>query len=113
MMACGSSEVDTLTPDFDGTGVDVADAGSTVTIEDVSFQMMPGGERMITGRFVNNSAKNIGRAQLQVALYDEHNRSIGMMLVVVDDVGARSEKTFRHHVDSDAEGARVRSIMMQ
>lgn len=98
---------------IEGEPLDLADASTTVAIEDVAFQMMPDGARILTGRFINKSEKNIGQAQLQVGLYDEHNRSIGLLHVVVDDIGAKSEKTFRHYVDDDAEGARVRSVLMQ
>lgn len=119
MQACGSPEPreDSVLPDTleDGAPVVTADtAAQVVGVENLEFSRLPTGQRILTGRLVNPTDRSLRAAQVQVSLYDEDNRSIGTMLIVVQDVAAGGEREFRETVDNDvAVGARVRAIMTQ
>ena len=99
-------------------GGDSADAekdpGDRVEIEDFQYVRLPGGARVVTGKLYNRSDELITTAQLQVALYDEDNRRVATMSVVVRDVEPGERKPFRQSVDSDEDvrGARVRSVLV-
>ena len=85
-----------------------------VEIEDFQYVRLPGGARIVTGKLYNRSAEPIETAQLQVALYDEDNRRVGTMSIVVRNVEPGEHKPFRQPVDAgeDVRGARVRSVLV-
>lgn len=105
--ACGS-------PSRDGEEAAPDTANARVAVEDLEYSRLPGGARILTGRVINPTPRDVRTAQVQITLYDEHNRSRGSMLVVVQNVPAGEEKEFREPVElDDAAGARVRAIMTQ
>lgn len=87
-------------------------AATRVYVADLAYAELPHGQRILTGRLVNPTARDLRNVQIQVALYDTDNRSVGTMLVPVQNVPAAGDKEFRETVDrDDAAGARVRGIM--
>ena len=90
------------------------DPEGRVEVEDFQYVQVPGGARIVMGKVYNRSAEAIRTAQLQVALYDEDNRRVGTMSVVVRDIGPGERKPFRQPVDAaeDVRGARVRSVLV-
>ena len=90
------------------------DPEGRVEVEDFQYVQVPGGARIVMGKVYNRSDEAIKAAQLQVALYDEDNRRIGTMSVVVRHIGPGERKAFRQPVDAAEEvrGARVRSVLV-
>lgn len=99
--ACGGSE----TADSDA---------SRVEVEDVQYNLLPGGARIVTGQLFNPTEQPIKAVQVQVSLYDADNRRIAGMSILVRDIPPGERKAFREPVDSDldVQGARVRSVLV-
>ena len=90
------------------------DGESQAHVEDLRYRLLPGDARIITGTFVNDSDESIGAAQIEVSLFDEDNRRISTMQILVQDIAPGSSKEFREPVDSrlNVQGARVRRILV-
>ncbi len=95
-------------------GEEGRDPEARVEVEDFQYVRLPGGARIVMGKLHNRSAEPISTAQLRVALYDEDNRRVGTMSIVVRHVGPGERKPFRQVVDADEDvrGARVRSVLV-
>jgi hypothetical protein len=88
------------------------EAQSSLTVEGLEYQRLPGGSKVLSGTLVNPTGRHVQNAQVQISLYDELNQGLGSLLIAVNDIAPESEKTFRHTVDrDDVAGARVRSIL--
>jgi hypothetical protein len=87
---------------------------SPVKVEDFRYQELPGGTRIVTGVVRNLTDQPIANLQLEIGLYDRHNRLIGTMQVPVQDVPPKGRKRFRQPLDTDQDvhGARVRSVLV-
>jgi len=87
---------------------------SPVKVEDFRYQELPGGTRIVTGVVRNLTDQPIANLQLEIGLYDRHNRLIGTMQVPVQDVPPKGRKRFRQPLDTDqdVQGARVRSVLV-
>lgn len=94
----------------DGVSMD----SSRVQIDDVKYSLMPGGLRQVSGRLVNPSAEPIRNAQIQLSLFDAHNRRISTMHIQVHDVAPGASKPFREPLDTDLDvrAVRVRSVLI-
>ncbi|GMQ81154.1 MAG: hypothetical protein BMS9Abin05_0585 [Rhodothermia bacterium] len=87
---------------------------SQINVQDLRYRLLPGGARIITGTVVNDGDDPVSVVQIDVSLFDEDNRRISSMFVVVQNIEARGQKNFRESVDVDLliHGARVRSIIV-
>ena len=85
-----------------------------VDVVDFRYVMLPGGGRVVTGKLHNRTAETISSAQIQIALYDQDNRFVTTMSVVVRDIDPDEHKPFRQPVDADEsiKGARVRGVFL-
>ena len=83
-------------------------------VEDLSYRLLPGDARILSGRFINDSEKTIDVAQIDVSLFDSDNRRISSMMVLIQNVGPGEAQEFREAVTTklDVQGARVRSILI-
>ena len=92
----------------------VEDAETPVNVEDFRYVLLPGGARIVSGKLHNRTAEPIRNAQIQIALYDQDNRFVTTMNVVVRNVGPDEHKPFRQVVDADdsVQGARVRGVLV-
>ena len=93
---------------------DTAQTRSQINVQNLRYRLLPGGARILTGTVVNDGDDPVSVAQIDVSLFDEDNRRISSMLVVVQNIEARGEKSFRMAVDVDLpiHGARVKSIII-
>ncbi len=84
-----------------------------VEIEDFRYMMIPGGARVVSGKLHNRTAEPI-HGQIQIALYDQDNRFVTTMSVLVRNVGPDERKAFREVVDAadNVRGARVRNVLV-
>lgn len=88
------------------------DVDAQVNVEGFEYQRLPNGDRVLSGRLVNPTSRHVQNAQVQVSLYDEYNQAVGNVMILVTDIGADSEQSFRHTLDrDDISGARVRAIL--
>ncbi len=85
-----------------------------VSVEDVRYARLPGGARIVTGTLYNPTPDPIRNAQIQIALYDQNNRRVGSMNVLLKDISPGERKSFREPVESDEDvrGASVRSVLV-
>jgi len=83
-------------------------------VEDLRYQLLPGGARIVSGKLINPTTAPVSSAQIQVSLFDGDNRWVGDLHILVQNIGPGMGKPFREPVDSDADvrGARVRSILV-
>lgn len=83
-------------------------------VEDLRYRLLPGGARILTGSLVNDGPSTVDVAQIEVSLFDEDNRRISSMFVVLHEIGPNQSKEFREAVDVklDVHGARVRGIII-
>lgn len=82
-------------------------------VEDLSYELRPGGARIVTGKVYNPTDEAIDNVQIQLSLFGADNELVGSMHIVVKDIGAGERVPFREPVDSDeAEAARVKSILV-
>ena len=89
-------------------------SGSTRSRGPISYSRHPSGRQEVSGRLINQSDRSLRNAQVQIALYDEYNRPIDRLMVVVRGVAPGNDMAFRQTVDNEqAVGAKVRSIMTQ
>jgi len=93
---------------------DNAQTRSQINVQDLRYRLLPGGARILTGTVVNDGEEPVSVAQIDVSLFDEDNRRISSMFVVVLNIEARGHKNFRKAVDVDLQihGARVRGIIV-
>lgn len=116
LSACGSESATEL-PAADTTAL--ADAGAApaatpIYVADLEYSRHPSGRQEVSGRLINQSDRSLRNAQVQIALYDEYNRPIDRLMVVVRGVAPGNDMAFRQTVDNEqAVGAKVRSIMTQ
>lgn len=89
-------------------------AASPVQIENFRYQELPGGTRVVSGIVRNLTDQPIANLQLEIGLYDRHNRLIGTMQVPVQNIPPQGRKRFRQPLDTDqdVQGARVRSVLV-
>jgi hypothetical protein len=91
-------------------------AARKVRVEEFQYSLLPGGARVLTGKLYNETDDPIRNAQIQVSLFDEANRRISSISILVHDSPPRDFRTFREAVDVDNEdlvsGARVRSVLV-
>ena len=89
-------------------------ASNSVRVEDLRYRLLPGGARILTGSFVNDGASVVEVAQIEVSLFDDDNRRVSSMFVLVQNVEVNSSKDFREAVDVNlnVNGARVRGIII-
>ena len=66
-----------------------------VEVLDFRYVMLPGGARVVTGKLHNRTTETISSAQIQIALYDQDNRFVTTMSVVVRDIDPDEHKPFR------------------
>lgn len=85
-----------------------------VSVEDVEYQQLPGGARIVTGSLYNPTDRNIANAQIQLSLYDETNTRIGQMIIPVQQIPAGERKEFREPVQSEADvrSVKARSVLV-
>ena len=95
------------------TGCSGEDAAVQLRVEDLEYQLLPGGGRVVSGTVHNDGKMQVNAAQIQISLFDDKNRRVDGMYAVVRDVPAGGSVTFREPVQSelDINGARVRSIL--
>jgi len=69
---------------------------------------------MVTGSVYNPTDKPVHHAEIEVSLFDAHNRKVGTLRIDVRDIPANGRKSFKKIIDSDKDiqGARVRSILV-
>ena len=104
-----------LSPAAVGCGNDGKSAAAEqLTVEDLTYQLLPSGARIVSGTLVNPSERHFPSAQIQVSLFDENNVAVGNLSVTVRDVEAGGRVEFREPVNSDADvrSARVRSVLV-
>ncbi len=97
-----------------GCGRNGERAESPVRVEHFRYQELPGGTRIVTGVVRNLTDQPITNLQLEIGLYDRHNRLIGTMQVPVQNIPPQGRKRFRQPLDTDQDvrGARVRSVLV-
>jgi len=85
-----------------------------VSVEDVEYQLLPGGARILTGGVSNISEAQLPIVQIQISLFDEYNRRVDQMMIVVRDIEVGASVRFREAVrsDFDVRGARARSVLI-
>lgn len=87
-------------------------AAQSVFVADLEYSRLPTGRQVVSGRLINQTDRSLRNAQVQIALYDEYNRAIDRVLVVVQNVGAHGDQRFQETIENEqAVGARVRGIM--
>ena len=90
--------------------------GDTVplVVEDLSYQLLPSGARIVTGQLFNPSESEVAGAQIQVSLFDADNARVGSMSIPVQNIPAGGRVAFRQPVQSDVDvkAARVRSVIV-
>lgn len=101
---CGSGE--------DGSGDEAAAA--PVSVEDLKYNLLPGGSHVLTGKLRNAGGAHIRIAQVMVSLYDVHNQRVSTMRIDVRDIAPGADRAFRQTVDSDQDvrSAKVRSVLL-
>lgn len=89
------------------------EAAVQLRVENLEYQLLPDGTRMVSGAVHNDGKARVDAAQIQISLFDENNRRIDGMYAVVRDIPAGGSVEFREPVQSelDVNGARVRSIL--
>ncbi|CAM3315096.1 FxLYD domain-containing protein [Rhodothermus bifroesti] len=89
-------------------------AQNPVEIQNLRYQQWSDGTRVVTGVVRNRTNQAIADLQLEVGLYDQHNRLVGTMHVLVQDIPPRGRKRFRQVVDAkeNVQGVRVRSVLL-
>lgn len=90
-----------------------AETSARIHVEDLRYARLPGGSRVLTGTFVNETEREVD-AQVQVSLFDAHNRRIGSLQISLPNIAAGERHPFREYVnaDGDVRGARVHRIFM-
>ena len=93
---------------------DASDSEPRAHVDDLRYRLLPGDARILTGTFVNDSEETIEVAQIDVSLFDDDNRRISSMMILVQGVLPGESKDFREPVVTklNIHGARVRSILI-
>lgn len=96
------------------TGCGTPESDPTPVVEDLTYRLLPGGARIISGSVHNPSGEHVQNVQVQVSLFDAANTRIGSMSILVQDIAAGERVAFRQAVDSDldVQAARVRGIIV-
>lgn len=91
-----------------------SEPGPPLRVDDLTYRLLPGDARIITGKVVNLSGARLPVVQLQVSLFDEDNIRTHGMHIVVHDIPADSFRVFREAVDPDlnVHGVRIRSFLV-
>ena len=92
-----------------------ADRGTRGAEVDGFRLLREGGDQRVEGILVNTGTAPIGGANLTVALYGAENNVLGEVLVSLNaDLAAGERTSFEQEldVDFDAQGARVRRILV-
>jgi hypothetical protein len=86
---------------------------SLVTVEDLTYQLLPSGARIVSGMVNNPTDSDVGSIQVQVSLFDKDNVRVDGLSILVRDIGANSKVSFREPVDSDFDvtAARVKGMI--
>ncbi|HEX7070051.1 MAG TPA: FxLYD domain-containing protein [Rhodothermales bacterium] len=92
-----------------------ANEAPRVSVEEVQYQELPGGARIVTGEVLNHSDERIAHAQVQLSLYDETNTRVGSMIIAVDDIEPGESERFRSAIRSeeDVRSVKARSVLVQ
>jgi len=85
-----------------------------LSVNDLQLSIHPGGARILTCRLLNKSNDPVSVVQVQITLFDADNRPVSGMSVVLHDIPAGDEISFREPIDSDEDvrGARVKKILV-
>ncbi len=85
----------------------------SVQVEDLTYQLLPSGARIVSGILYNPTDEELGSIQIQVSLFDADNVRVDGLNILVKDVTAGSRVPFREPVDSDFEitAARVKGMI--
>ncbi len=83
-------------------------------VEDLKYQQLPSGARIVSGELYNPSDKLVPNAQLQLSLFDEDNIFVSTMFIVVRSIPAGERVSFREPVDVkfDVKATRVKSVLV-
>lgn len=92
---------------------DVTQAVEALEVEDLTYQLLPSGARIVSGTVHNPTELALGSIQIQVSLFDHNNVRVDGLNILVRDIEPGSHVPFREPVDSDFDvtAARVRSII--
>ena len=99
----------------DPTGNAAVEAGQRVQVEEVEYQELPGGARIVTGSVHNTSEEPIAHAQVQLSLYDGTNTRVGSMIIPLQGIDPGERQPFREAVKSeqDVRSVRARSVLVR
>lgn len=97
-----------------GTPAGTTDSGDRVRVSNVTYQELAGGARILRGDLENLSNERIPVAQIDISLYDESNRRVESLMVMVRDIEPGSKVSFREPVRSslDIRGAKARAVFL-
>lgn len=86
-----------------------------VKVEEVEYQELPGGARIVTGTVHNASSEPIAHVQIQLSLYDDTNTRVGSMIIPLQGLDPGEHQPFRSAVKSerDVRAVRPRSVLVQ
>ncbi|NNE33741.1 MAG: hypothetical protein HKN13_00790 [Rhodothermales bacterium] len=85
-----------------------------LTVENLKYQQLPSGARIVSGELLNKSSQAVPNAQLQLSLFDDNNILVSSMIIVVRDIPAGDRTEFREPVNAegDVKAARVKSVLV-
>ena len=86
---------------------------SQLSVEDLTYQLLPSGARIVSGIVYNPTEDTIGSVQLQVSLFDKDNVRVDGLSILIRDLEAGSRVAFREPVNSDFDvtAARVKGMI--
>lgn len=85
-----------------------------LAVEDLKYQQLPSGARIVSGELLNPSDRVVPNAQLQLSLFDKDNIFVSSMFIVVKNIPPGDRVAFREPVDvkADVYAARVKSVLV-
>ena len=88
-------------------------AASDVEVIEPRLVQTPSGQRAFTGTLVNQGARPISIAQIEVALYDDTGSEVETIRFEVEDIPAGDSSAFSNRIDSDRpfSQAQVQNVM--
>ncbi|NND71145.1 MAG: hypothetical protein HKN43_06170 [Rhodothermales bacterium] len=86
---------------------------SMLSVEDLTYQLLPSGARIVSGTVYNPTESPMGSIQIQVSLFDKDNVRVDGLSILVRDLNAGSRVDFREPVNSDFDitAARVKGMI--
>lgn len=96
-----------------GGGSEADNAVELLEVEDLTYQLLPSGARIVSGVLYNPTDISVGSIQIQVSLFDDNNVRVDGLNILVRDITPGSRTPFREPVDSDFDvtAARVKSMI--